>query len=416
MRHMAALMAVSAAFVATPGAAQDFAPPMKGDRLIDGCLRSPAIIDRVCGDQSRRIIADRYCREKGFAHASSSRVVWSSIAARTYVLGDSVEPGGDPFVWFTSDLSGATFAAISCTSAAAPLAPVPVRFRDRDNNVHSLNAWEGDYVAVLSARSDIRPATMARLLRALDAGYAFYREATGYPPEPLFLYNGKLSIAQLPKTCGAACGYIGQSGIELGGPMLDDMIAAIEARNEFDQAVFYEFGRNFWFYSDRLTYEGEGGGDYSSAVVTGYAVLMRFLAMESANVSGGSFGAWSFPEFRAKVEGMIDRYAADPSQSWENTFALGKAQRDNPDRLGPTDLFASLCFRLRRDYGGNAFVERLWRAAGKQPMTGRLTDAADNFAVAASIAAGRDLSGRFAREWRWPVSAAARERISSALR
>jgi hypothetical protein len=72
--------------------------------------------------------------------------------------------------------------------------------------------------------------------------------------------------------------------------------------------------------------------------------------------------------------------------------------------LNGTDLFASFCLRLARDHGGREFVQRLWRTAGQRPAAISTQEAVDNFVIAASAAAGKDLSEHFAGRWRWPVS------------
>jgi hypothetical protein len=76
--------------------------------------------------------------------------------------------------------------------------------------------------------------------------------------------------------------------------------------------------------------------------------------------------------------------------------------------LNGTDLFASFCFRLCRDHGGPKLVARLWKEAAKRPEAKSTQDAIDNFVLAASTAAGKDLGPLFAETWRWPVSESAR--------
>ncbi|MFT3949086.1 MAG: hypothetical protein QM763_19130 [Agriterribacter sp.] len=74
--------------------------------------------------------------------------------------------------------------------------------------------------------------------------------------------------------------------------------------------------------------------------------------------------------------------------------------------LGATDLFASFCFRLRRDYGGEAFVQNLWKEAGRRPNATTTQDAVDNFFLASCAAANKNLTTVF-QSWRWPLSVSA---------
>lgn len=50
------------------------------------------------------------------------------------------------------------------------------------------------------------------------------------------------------------------------------------------------------------------------------------------------------------------------------------------------------------------FVGRLWQEVGKRPAAKTTQDSLDNFVIAASAAAKKDLSSLFAERWRWPIS------------
>jgi hypothetical protein len=104
---------------------------------------------------------------------------------------------------------------------------------------------------------------------------------------------------------------------------------------------------------------------------------------------------------------MIDLYLADSSQTWNSTLLQGRAQANNPSALGATDLFASFVFRLRRDYGGDVFVNNIWKEAAKRPNAATTQDAVDNFFLAACAAAQTNLTHLFTVIWHWPISASA---------
>lgn len=245
---------------------------------------------------------------------------------------------------------------------------------------------------------------MERLIGVFDRVRGFYREATGRDPSPGKLFEGRATIAEVSKTCGAACGYLGASGIELTPGVFRDLYDGFVARGEIDQALPYEFGRNFWFYSPQLAPKGSA---HNHAFVTGYAVFMRFPALDAAGVPVGRFRDRSGAEFRRCVEELVDLYVADRGLSFTNTLATGAGPK-NPMGLNGTDLFASFCMRLARDHGGSDFVKRLWQEVGRRPTAKSPQDGIDNFVVAASLAAKKDLGPLFADVWRWPVSERAR--------
>jgi hypothetical protein len=290
------------------------------------------------------------------------------------------------------------------------LAPVPTTYQNFNGELLNLYAWEGSYTTLLSRRSDLSPTVMSAILAATDKAYLYYRNATGYKPALEKTFNGKTTIADVPATCGAGCAYLGATGIEILNDYFDMLYNGVATNNTYDQVVFYEFGRNFWSLSNQLAYLPPDNPD---AIITGFAVFMRYLSMDAAGVQGSDINGWTFPEFRARVEGMIDLYLGDPTQTWENTLRINSPQANNPSNLGGTDLFASFLFRLRRDYGGEVFIERLWHEAALRPAANTTQEAVDNFFLAASAAANRNLAELFTATWRWPISAGAQATASA---
>ena len=285
-----------------------------------------------------------------------------------------------------------------------PLKPVKMEYCSFQAEQLERFAWLGRQVAFLTVRGDLDPAVMRKLCGTFDKVYDFYHDATGREPAKAKLYEGRVTVAEVEKTCGAGCGYLGATGIELMPACFRELYDGVAKHNEYDQALPYEFGRNFWFYSPQLAFKA---GAYPDSVVTGYAVFMRFPALDAAGGKLGPFRDRSGKEFRREVEGLVDRYVADRSLTWENTLKRGAAPT-NPMGLGSTDLFASFCFRLCRDHGGPKFAARLWKDVAKRPEAKSTQDAIDNFVLAASTAAGKDLGPLFAETWRWPVSESAK--------
>jgi len=147
-----------------------------------------------------------------------------------------------------------------------------------------------------------------------------------------------------------------------------------------------------------------------------WAKNLRFLALDAAGVKMGPFNGEPGSVFREHVQKMVDLYTADKSLNWGNTIKIGEAPK-NSFGLGSTDLFASFCFRLCRDNGGNNYAQKLWREVGQRPPATSTQEAVDNFILAASVAANKNLTSLFTERWRWPMSdkarQEARERFSS---
>lgn len=284
-------------------------------------------------------------------------------------------------------------------------------YRSFDGLLLNLYPYFGERVVLLIPDGNPNLYTISQILAKFDAAYDYYHETTGREPQGGVHREGKAVIASVPTTCrgmGAGCGRLGQKGIELMNEWYDRLYTGVRDRGEFDQVVFYELGRSFWFYDRTLTTVGS----YWS-VVTGYAVFMRFMAMDATGVTPGPFNQWDFDYFRAEVEGLKDRYLADPTLDWSNTIAIEKAPA-NPIGLGATDLFASFLMALDQEYG-DEFLPRFWREVGKRAAATSSQHVVGNIAISASIAAGVNLAPMMRDEWRWPITDATVDAINTAL-
>ncbi|HEX5753998.1 MAG TPA: calcium-binding protein [Archangium sp.] len=276
-------------------------------------------------------------------------------------------------------------------------------------NSYSLYAWKGRSVALRTPDTTTCPAsTLMNIIDAIDGGYDFYLNATGRAPTPHFLYQGLNSLAAMPSGvytgCGAggsACGFFGHTGVEFLQSTFSTICNAAFYSNQYEQTPFYELGRNFWFYGSKIEYVGT---DNTGSITTGYAVAMRFLAMDHAGVSasGAPINGYPFHTFRLAVQGLVDAYRFNPGLTWSNTLRAGQAPPNNHG-LGGTDFFASFVLRLHRVHGSD-FINRLWRRVGAATDAATTQDAVDNFVLAASEAAGVNLHDLFRYTWRWPVS------------
>ena len=278
-----------------------------------------------------------------------------------------------------------------------PAPPVP--YTSFENERLTLYAWPGSKTAVLTASPTLEPETMQKLLSATDRAYQFFADQTGRLPAPGPNFKGLASIAEVPKTCGPGCANLGSTGIEITPQSMLFLYFGIRNVNRYDQVVFYELGRNFWFLNPQLNYKESIN---EPCINTGFAVLMRDQALHALHLQGALQGsAEDYDEQQARTEHLLDRYLADPTLTWANTLGAGKS----PDLACP-DLFASFVLRLMRDHGGLKFLAALWHEAAQRPSATTTQDAVDNFTLAASAAAHQNLTDQFA-QWRWPTSDAA---------
>lgn len=281
--------------------------------------------------------------------------------------------------------------------------PEPISYSSFYDEIYYLYPYEGENIALLVNSSRYNGEVINEIVDVVDSAYEYYAIATGREPILYYNHNGLATVAQVPETCGSGCGYLGYTGIEIMDPYFIDLYDGVLNNDQYDQIVFYELGRNFWFYGNKIEYKGS---DHTWSITTGYAVFMRFMAMNYAGVEGGPFHSYEFSEFESEVRGLFDKYMADPSLSWENTLKIGVAP-SNYMGLGSTDLFASFLFKLT-DIFGEPFIRQLWKEVAKRPNAVTTQDAVDNFILAASAVESKNLTGLF-EVWRWPVSDSAKQ-------
>jgi hypothetical protein len=260
-----------------------------------------------------------------------------------------------------------------------------------------LTPWQGRRVTVLVEPGVARnPKVMMKLVDALDRAWDYYEVTTGRTPAVAHSLNGRDEVAEVTETCGAGCGFLGFTGIEMQTYYFESLYRQIAESNVYDQIPFYELGRNFWFWFPQLQFHAPD----QDPVVAGFAVWMRFRSMEAAHVKGAPFNSIPFATFASQVAALAGQYEADLSL----TFAGTLAQDKSPGLYSGTDFWASLMMQLADRHGGQTFVERFWHHAGDLPAASSTTEAVTNWVQDASYAACTDLSPVFYVRWGFPRS------------
>ncbi|NRB17481.1 MAG: hypothetical protein HRU33_07890 [Rhodobacteraceae bacterium] len=235
-----------------------------------------------------------------------------------------------------------------------------------------------------------------KIVAALDQGWNFYREITGR--EPVLLagrhIDGLSTIAVVEQTCGAGCGFLGRTGIEIWAqPYFNTwMYDNVRDNNQYHQILFYELGRNFWFYSDQI-------GAMPIDVPVTFAVANRYFAVEAAGLDPARHNnSFSYDELRDELlDDLSQYYLQDPALDWSNTIDVN----DAPVIPGGTidwdgsGLLVSFHARVMEDFGQEVYGE-MWQTIGNAAATNDPDIAADTYLNAASSASGIDY--RFLRK------------------
>ena len=249
-----------------------------------------------------------------------------------------------------------------------------------------LRPFVGRNVALLLA-PERQPAQIAvgRVLSAIDRAWDWYKDMFGRVPKVQHVHQSKATIAEVAKTCGAGCGLMGFTGIELAPSVVDMLLNEAGSRDRYHQAVFYELGRNFWFFADPLGPLG---------VATGFAHVNRFYSMEGTGLMGAPWNATGFDFELARHDvlvDMLDRYLADRTLTWKNTLAANKPPA-SPNGWDVTALAAAFFHKIRRDHG-TAGYRRFWQLMMGAQKAGTPQDSAGRFVQIAWAATGEDYRG-----------------------
>jgi len=228
---------------------------------------------------------------------------------------------------------------------------------------------------------------MKCLVLALDKAYSVYLQITGV--EPTHAIQGTLDGldigAEVPDTdtaCGgAACSYLGAFGSEIGTTYFKELYDGIQLHGEYDQAMFYEFGRTFWFYQNQI--------GLVDPFVTGFAIANRFISLDRAGLRGGPFEKLSYAKMKQSIlVEYLNNYLTNPNLNWRNTLLS-----DNPPASqhgwSTADLAGSMIYRIYSDCGFNAY-RAFWKDLGKQASAQTPDDAIRRFLASAKVATGRD--------------------------
>jgi hypothetical protein len=274
-----------------------------------------------------------------------------------------------------------------------------------NGGTYTLKPWLGRNIVLLTpGGAAYQTNIMVRIIAGLDKAYDFYESATGRRPQGSYAttFLDRDTISVVNSTCGAGCSLVGSTGTEILNQYFQILYTAVASANQYDQVLFYELGRSFWFYSPQLQYSAPD----IDPVVTGYAVYMRFVSMAAIGVAGAPFNGNSFSSFAGAVTNLMDSYVRSPGLNWSNTFRIGVAP-PNSFGLGGTDLIASLLMHIGRDFGGPRFALEFWKQAEFRPVARTSIEAADNFVLTACAATGVNLTRIFATKWKWPVTGSA---------
>lgn len=206
-------------------------------------------------------------------------------------------------------------------------------------------------------------------------------------------------ISIVSSSCGPACGELGGDRIEVTKNRFLKLLARSINENILDHLLFYELGRIYWEFSDQLNF---GSEQVNGVIHTGFAVFMRTVIMNKMDLLGSEINQVSLSSYMEKNRNLYSEYVSLDLQ-FGNTLQIGKGI-NNPDGFGSSNLFASILLHLYDNLGEDEFLRRLLIEIKRRPKADSIQDVVDNFFIASSIASEQDLTNKFLKELKWPIS------------
>ena len=296
--------------------------------------------------------------------------------------------------------------------AAIPVNPSAITtYNSFKNEKFQLYPWEGENLVILTKTNTLSPSIMGRILYTLNRSYQSYAAQTNFRPMLFKKHNNKATIAVLGPDevgCGAACGYLGATGIEIGQGFFNRLYNGVEKFDQYDQVLFYELGRNFWDYGGykfKLSINGAGNNETSpfwDVSTTGFAVYMRYATAEINGIPmqpvfNGLHIPW--PKFVADTKSLVMLQKNSPNSNFANTFQSKKQPVGGP--LGVYDFWTSVMMHFSEGKDLAKFNTDFYAALYRQSTPSSTAGIVANFVAALSAAAGRDVSTEFYNELRF---------------
>lgn len=255
---------------------------------------------------------------------------------------------------------------------------------------------------------------MTELLRTFDKMFQKYEETTGVKPRHAGHFKN-LAVIEVSDKVGGGLAHHNQLGIAVGTGFFENLYKRWQqGEKTLDQIFFYETARNFWppEFNRKIDYHTTKGiNDYGWWTVGFNNAMSIFLPAEIPQITDMHYFGSNGKQFSDGMEKNIIQYQ-EGNYSWKEGFCINLMPWN--ERASLNDLMTALLIQLHRENGGNKFIKKLYREIPKlKDLKGRddYQGARDNFYIAASLAAEKDLIDYFTKI-RWEISEKVKKEVS----
>ena len=220
---------------------------------------------------------------------------------------------------------------------------------------------------------------------------------------PVTISKNQYCVAIVKQTCGVGCGIIGKPGIEIEEKKFDRIYKSYTVNKKFDSLIFYELGRNFWFYNKQLTCSNPA---LTEAMRTGFAVFMRNICVGKLRIEPDSLNGYKYSDYLKELKSIYGYYSEDSTLNITKTLYNGELPvLSSHFMVTSANFWASLLYHLydKTDFG-DPWLYKVWHEVSLLPPALNENDVLNNFYIACCKASGRDLRSVFQEELKWGFS------------
>lgn len=208
-----------------------------------------------------------------------------------------------------------------------------------------------------------------------------------------------ISVAVVENTCGPGCGELNGSRIEIEAERFDILYNNVIKHNQQDHLLFYELGRTYWVFGDRLTCDDE---KLNQVVHTGFAIFMRDVIIKKIGKSCAPINGIAFQDYLDNKQLEFNYYKKQTEIDFIRLVHLNSTKQDNIE-IKATRIFASMLNQLYVNYGETRFLNEFSKNINDCINPEISSELFSNLLTSSMISSKSDLRELFTQEWKIPI-------------
>ncbi len=263
-----------------------------------------------------------------------------------------------------------------------------------------LDLINGKNVSFALLENPIPTSDLTKLILKIDSAYDYAKVITGFEPKVKSNFlSDKLIYAQVSNTCGVGCGYLGMKGVEIEKEYFNGILLNFHTDKEIDPLFFYEMGRNFFPYSNKLELKIN---KETHIISTGVAI---YIQCKLANNSMGKISKVNSTPFKYYYKSLVS--LADSARGVDKIFIqdalLSNQNVPQLNNWSVADIIASILIEMEQGESRDSFLVNFYTACRNFKDSSSVQNSLDNFVLACSLATKKNQINYFI-EIGWPIS------------